>query len=138
MNKKDIVILKLWDNEEVIVEMNIEHFLEMQREDLNQWVKEFYISSMQRTICYSDIKWKQGKTQYLSIEAPKNEPTLAEKEKSAEILRKLAKKAEEWKEKRFIERRNEILEDLRKKEVALGLETTIDKIEWYNKLKLTK
>jgi len=51
-------------------------------------------------------------------------------------MKELYKKHSVNKEERFIERRNEILEGLRKKEVALGLQTTVEKIENYNRIKL--
>lgn len=133
MNKKDITRLILWNDDIVEIEMNIEDFLTMQTEDKSNWVTEFYVSKLQRSVTYSNIKDKQGKTQFLSIEAPKNEPTQAERDKGLAIARNLLKKAWVNKEKRFIERRNEILEDLRKREVALGLETTLEKIENYNR-----
>ena len=118
--------------------MNIEDFLKMQSEDKANWINEFLVTKLQRSVTYTNIKDKQWKTQYLSIEAPKNEPTQAEKDKSAVILRELAKKAEVNKLARFIEKRNTILERLRLEEVRLWEMTTVDKIECYNKYKLTK
>jgi len=34
MNKQDITILTLWSNETVIVKMDIEDFIQMQKQDL--------------------------------------------------------------------------------------------------------
>ena len=54
------------------------------------------------------------------------------------MMRELAKKANEGKEERFILKRNDILERLRLEEKRLWLMATVDKIECYNKYKLTK
>ena len=134
--KKEISILTSWKGEVYEIDWNIKDYMNMKTQAKQNWEDWFWCEKYQTYIKFAALEKETWKTQYISIEPPKYEPTQAEREKSAEILRKLYKKAEEGKQERFIKRRNEILEDLRKKEVQLGLETTIDKIEWYNRLKL--
>ena len=107
--------------------------MNMKSQAKQNWEDWFWCEKYQTFIKFSALEKESGKTQFLSIEAPKNEPTQAERDKGLAIARNLFKKAWVNKEKRFIERRNEILEDLRKREVALGLQTTVDKIENYNR-----
>ena len=134
--KKEITILTSWKGDIYEIDWKIKDYMNMKSQAKQNWEDWFWCEKYQTYIKFSALEKETWKTNYLSIEAPKYEPTQAEREKSSLIIKELAKKAEENKEKRFIERRNEILEDLRKKEVALGMQTTVDKIDKYNKLKL--
>ena len=137
--KKEITILTTWDwNTVYEIDCSLKEYLAMQIEVKNKWEDWFLSEKYNEKIKFWKIGSEKWKTQYLSIEAPKNEPTQAEKDKSAVILRELAKKAEVNKLARFIEKRNTILERLRLEEVRLWEMTTVDKIECYNKYKLTK
>jgi len=138
MNKKNITILTLWDWERIIIEMDIENFIEMQREDLSIGMKEFYISYLKRTICYSDIKWKQWKTNYIALEAPKQEfkeSTPEERKARDKMLAEMLEKTYNARKKNFITERNRILFELAKTEKRFDFQTTIEKLEDYNKIK---
>jgi len=140
MNKQDITILTLWSNETVIVKMDIEDFIQMQKQDLMDWEKEFYIASLRRTITYSDIKWKQWKTNFISdtklIEAPKKiELTDDERKARDKMINEMLEKTYEWRKKTFFKTREWILKDLAKAEKRFDLQTTLEKIEELNKLR---
>jgi len=118
--------------------MEIEQFLQMQREDMTAWIKEFYISSLKRTISYSDIKGKQWKTNYLSIEAPKKEfkeSTPEERKARDKMLSEMLEKTYEARKKNFTIERQRILKELAKTEARFNLQTTQDKLEELNKLR---
>jgi len=138
MNKKDITILTLWNEEKVIVDMNIEAFIEMQKEDKSLWEKEFYIYKLQRTITYSDIKGKQWKTNYLALPEPKKEykePTPEERKARNKMLKEMLDKTYEARKKTFSIERKRILKELAKAEKRFSLQTTIDKLEELNKFR---
>ena len=141
MNKKEVTILTLWNWEEITVEMTIESFLTMQNEDLNNWIKEFFISKLRRTITYSDIKWKIGKTLHFTLPEPSSpkkefkELTPSEREKRDKMIAEVLEKTKEWRKKRFIEERTRILKDLEARELRFWLDTTISKLAEYTKLK---
>ena len=134
--KKEIAILTTWKWDIYHIDWNIKDYMNMKTQAKQNWEDWFWCEKYQTYIKFASLEKETWKTQYISIEAPKDELTQAEKDKSAEILRKLAKKAEVNKEERFIKKRNEILERLRLEEVRLWIETTVDKIEWYNRLKV--
>ena len=136
--KKEITILTSWKWDIYEIDWNIKDYMNMKTQAKQNWEDWFWCEKYQTYIKFASLEKESWKTQYLSIEAPKNEPTQAEKDKSAVILRELAKKAEVNKLARFIEKRNKILERLRLEEVRLWEMTTVDKIECYNKYKLTK
>ena len=136
--KKEITILTSWKWDIYEIEWNIKDYMNMKTQAKQNWEDWFWSEKYQTYIKFASLEKETWKTQFLSIEAPKYEPTQAEKDKSSEILRNLAKNAEINKEKRFIEKRNDILERLRLEEVRLWMQTTVDKIEQYNRLKLTK
>lgn len=139
MNKKDLTLLYSWGSKDIYeIDWSIKDYINMKTQAKQNWEDWFWCEKYQTYIKFASLEKESWKTQYLSIEAPKNEPTQAEKDKSAVILRELAKKAEVNKLARFIEKRNDILERLRLEEVRLWEMTTVDKIECYNKYKLTK
>ena len=136
--KKEIIILTSWKWEVYEIDWKVKDYLNIKTQAKQNWEDWFWCEKYQTYIKFASLEKESWKTQYLSIEAPKNEPTQAEKDKSAVILRELAKKAEVNKLARFIEKRNDILERLRLEEVRLSEMPTVDKIECYNKYKLTK
>ena len=134
--KKEITILTSWKWDRYEIDWNIKDYMNMKSQAKQNWEDWFWCEKYQTYIKFSALEKETWKTKFLSIEAPKYEPTQAERDKGVLMMRELAKKANEWKEERFIKRRNEILEDLRKREVALWMQTTVDKIENYNRIKL--
>lgn len=158
MNKSDITILTLWDWEKINVNMHINDFLDMQKTDVKSWRKEFYISDLLRTINYSDIKWKQWKTQYIALPEPekpktlltmsdtekknlqKNDPDIyyqmeqEEKKHRAnrnKIIKDLMENSKERRTKKFMEERTIDLKKLAATERSFWLKTTESKLlEW--------
>lgn len=138
MNQKNITILILWNDEKVIVEMDIEEFIEMQKEDLSLWEKEFYLSQLKRTISYSDIKGKQWKTQYIALSEPKKEskePTAQERIERDKMISEMLDKTYENRRKTFLGTRKDILKQLAKSERRFKLQTTEEKLEELNILR---
>lgn len=136
---QEVTILKTWKGEKFEIDMKYEDFLVMEREAKSRWEDWFNSSKYRRFIKFSSIEDKIWKTKYLALEAPKEEfreKTPEESQKIAETIETAMKKTEEWRKKRFYERRNEILEDLARTERMFWMETTIEKLEKYNKLKI--
>lgn len=134
--KKELTILTSWKWDIYEIDWNVKDYMQMKSQCKQNWEDWFWCEKYMTFIKFSALEKETGKTNYIAIEAPKRESTPAEKEKASQILKDLAKKAEEGKEERFIKKRNEILERLRLDEVRLWLQTTVDKIEQYNRLKL--
>ena len=134
--KKEITILTSWKWDVYEIEWSVEDYMKMQMEAKAKWEDWFWSNKYRCKIKFSALEKESWKTHYLSIEAPKYEPT--QEQKASLIIKELAKKAEINKEERFIKKRSDILENLRLEEKRLWLMPTVEKIECYNKYKLTK
>lgn len=138
MNEKNITILTLWDNEKVEIEMDIEEFIQIQKEDKELWEKEFYVIKLKRSISYSDIRGKQGKTNYIALPEPKKEfkeLTPNERRDRDKMLKGMLEKTYNARKKTFTETRKNILKELAKSEKRFNLQTTIQKLEELNQLR---
>lgn len=138
--KKEITFLPTWDWS-IIYELDwsIEDYVEMKKKIKEEWWDSFRSDKYRTEIKFNSIQNPRGKTQYIALEAPKEEykeKTVAEREKIAETIRKAYKTTEEGRKKRFIERKQEILLELEKKELEFWLDSTLEKLKDYNKLKL--
>ena len=137
-NQKNVTILTLWDWEQIVVNVDIEEFMQCQREDISNWIKELYLSEFKRTVSYADIKWKQGKTRHYYLPQPEQKKLAYTPEQNIEVQKKIDKMMEityEWRKRNFINNRQVILEKLAKTEKQFEVTTTLDKLEELNLLR---
>lgn len=139
--KKEIVILTLWSEEKIEIEnISYENFIKQMEEKKKTGSDWINILSLRRFLKFSaiaDIKWK---TNYIALEAPKQEYkelTKQEREKRDDYIKKMLEKTFDWRKKKFIlNTRVEILENLAKQERYFWLQTTKEKLqelEWFIK-----
>ena len=136
--KQEVTILKTWKWEELEIDMKYEDFLILEWNAKTQWVDWFNSTKYRRFIKFSAIEDKIWKTKYLALEAPKEEykeKTPEEREKIAETIKNAMEMTESGRKKRFYERRKELLEYLAKSEKMFWMETTLEKLDKYNKIK---
>lgn len=135
--KKEITILTSWKGEIYEIDWNIKAYINMKTQAKQNWEDWFWSEKYQTFIKFASLEKEQGKTNYLTIEAPNQtiEPTQEEIKIKADFLRDIHKKTYDTRKKKFIEKRKQILSDLAKKELEYELETTESKLEEYNLLK---
>jgi len=136
--KKEIVILQTWDNEEIILEVEFWKWIATKTEAKSKWEDWILIKTLNRYIKFANIKDEKWKTQYLSLEAPKKEFkwfTPEERKNFNKAKETILEKTKEWRMKKFITKRENILKQLARDEERFWLDTTISKLEEYNILK---
>ncbi len=136
MNTKEITILTTWKWEVFEIEMKYEDYLVLEKNCKAKREDWFNSSKYRQFIKFSSIESIKWKTLYLALPEPKK-PKLTKKDMQviqAEIKRWL-EITFEGRKKRFLDRREETLKQLEKEEKYFDLETTIFKLNDYNKVK---
>ena len=137
--KKDITIITLWSDEELILDTDFDNWLKSKTNAKNNNEDWILIRKLDRYIKFSNIKDEKGKTQHLSLEAPKKEFksfTPEERKKRDENIKNILAKTFEWRKKSFLDKRESILKDLEKQEIYFWLETTTQKLKDFSLLKI--
>lgn len=141
MTKEEVTILTLKNNEKIELPINIDKYLELEKELKANKEQGIYIKSLKRQITFFNIIDIQGKTKHLSLEAPKKEykePTPEEKIKHIAFVKEMLEKTYDWRKKRFRERRDKILKSLAQEELKFKLETTLNKLKELESKRLQK
>ncbi len=152
---KEVTILKTWKWEEFQIDMKYEDFLVFEKTLLNKWEDGFNSSDYRRYIKFSAIEDKIWKTLHLSLPPPKKDSLSLMWSEEKKLLKesnpqkyfeleqkdlnrrknienhskKILDKIKPWIQKRFIEKRREILKKLAFDEKKHWLETTLEKLE---------
>jgi len=138
--KKDITILQSWGWKDIYhIDWNIKDYMNMKTQAKQNWEDWFWSEKYQTFIKFASLEKEQGKTQYLSIEATKQEfkeSTPEEREKFEKFKHAMLKETYEWRKRKFHEKRKEILEQLARDEKRFELETTLDKLLELEAIKL--
>ena len=136
-----------WD----IFELNIwfEDFLKYEKLQKSKWETDLILKDYQTAIKFTDIRKKGSKRILFNLPASwelieenkmlwpwKKELTQEERNKINETIKKGLEKTFEKRRKKFLEQRKIILDQLAKDELRFWLETTLEKLEKFNKLKL--
>lgn len=136
--KKEITLITTWDNEVIELNASFDEWIKSKNWAKAKWEDWFKPKWVDRYIKFANIKDERWKTQYLALEAPKKEFKLFTPEerknfnKAKEII---LEKTKEWRMKKFIAKRENILKQLARDEERFWLETTISKLEEYKILK---
>lgn len=139
--KKEITILYTWWSKDIYeIDWNIKDYMNMKTQAKQNWEDWFWSEKYQTFIKFASLEKEQGKTLHLALEEPKKEIRTPEqlkqdRQKLEAIHKKWLEENEDTIKKRFIEKRNKILNDLAKEEKRFWLTSTLFKQEQYNKLK---
>lgn len=132
-----VTILTTWSDEILEIEAPMQVWMEEKLKAKNKWEDWIYLKKYDRYLKFSNIKDEQGKTKYLALEEAKEEFkefSPEERKKITEEVKRGLELTREWRLKRFVRRRQEILEQLAKEEKYFDLETTISKLRKYREL----
>jgi len=135
MTNKDITVLTTWADETIEIKSNIEHWLMVKNEAKWNWEDWIYIEDLKRFIKFSNIKDEQGRTLYIALPTPKTEKkdikdmTPEQRKERQELLDRIWEQTKDWRKKKFIESRKEILKRLAVDEDRHWLETTRSKLQ---------
>jgi len=161
--KSEITILKTWKWEIFEIDLKYEDFLIIESQLKMKWEDWFNSEKYRRFIKFSAIEDKIWKTRYLSLEQPKKDKRFCEmshtekedlkktnndlyykllhddekrREKIAEKIKKAMDQTLDGRKKNFLIYRDGVLKELEKREKDFWLETTIEKLNQYLKLKI--
>lgn len=132
-----LIIMQDW--EEIFVERTKEQINKAIDEAIS--IKRNYITIdyLDRDIYFNYIKDKRKKVKYLALEAPKKEFkwfTPEERKNFNKTKEIILEKTKEWRMKKFLIRKENILKQLARDEERFWLETTLNKLKEINNLKL--
>lgn len=134
--KEEVTILKTWKWETIEIDMKYEDFLLMEVDLKSKWEDWFNSSKYRRYIKFSSIEDKIWKTKYISLPEPSkwtpyHKLSKKEKDKIQEKISEMMDKTYEARKKKFIERRKDLLDKLKKEEEYFWLKTTNEKLSEY-------
>ena len=138
MNTKEITILTTWKWEVFELDMKYEDYLILETKVKWNWEDWFNSSKYRQKIKFASIETVKWKTLYLALPEPKKQKkqyTDEQRKENVKKIRQIANITIEMRQKRFIEKRNQILNNLHFEELELWLESTKNKLSEYNKLK---
>ncbi len=137
MNTIEWTLIIMQDWEEIFVEFTKDQINKAIDEALSCKRNYITINKLNRDIYFNYIKDKRAKTRYIALPEPKVKCEMTREER-AEYKRKekqILADTYEGRKKRFLARRQETLKQLEKEEKYFDLETTIFKLNDYNKVK---
>ncbi len=136
--KKEITLIKTFDNNEYQIQINIRDWNKLVSDTKAKWENKIFLKDYNENLYFSQIKYEKWKTQYLALEAPKKEFkwfTPEERKNFNKAKEIILEKTKEWRMKKFIIKRENILKQLARDEERFWLETTISKLEEHKILK---
>lgn len=140
--------IETYDGEKYTIDMDYLDFCKMEVEKKKAWEEYLRIANCKTSIKWNSIKKTSWSKLTMSIDEEESdkilkldkskiiEKTPEERKAMADNLRKIAWVTFEARQKKFLEERKQILMQLSKREVYFQLETTINKLEDYKKLKI--
>ena len=136
--KKEITLITTWDNEVIELNASFKEWTDSKNWCKARWEDWFKPKWVDRYIKFANIKDERWKTQYLALEATKKEFkwfTPEERKNFNRAKEIILEKTKEWRMKKFIAKRENILKQLAKDEERFGLETTLKQLQEYKILK---
>lgn len=137
--KKEITKLITWENEIIELEISFEDWIKTKTFAKSKWDDWIYILNNSRFLKFSNLKDEIKQIKFISLPQAKKEKKVYTKEEwemYRRIKEEALRKTFEWRKKRFIQRRTEMLKRLAEDERDFWLETTLEKLEQFNKLKI--
>lgn len=130
MNTKEITILITWKGFVYELEESIEDYLTMKSYQKSIWEDGFKSNKYREYIKFANLSSEKWRTLYIALPEPKKklEMTDKEREETQEFIKNVMKRTEEWRKKRFLEQRQEILQNLANREKSFWMDTTLSKI----------
>ncbi len=141
--KKEVTLLKTWKDEEYKLDMSIQDYIGMKMKTLQEWWDWFFSSKYNEFLKFSRFESEKGKTDYIYLEWPKDVKEKREltPQERIQLKKNIAEAMERSKERRFrefLEERNNILKKLAEREKEFWTETTIEKLNEYEELRVEK
>lgn len=143
--KKEVTILKTWKwEQEYKIDMNIEEYLGMKVWILKEGGDGFFSKKYNEFLKFARFESEKWKTDHIYLEWPKEKEEEKKRkeeltpEQKVQMKKNIAKAMERSKERRyrdFIEEKKNILNRLADQEKHFWVETTVDKLKEYDKLK---
>lgn len=136
--KKEITLITTWDNEIIELNASFKEWIDSKNWAKARWEDWFKPKWVDRYIKFANIKDERWKTQYLALEAHKKDFkwfTPEERKNFNKAKEIILEKTKEWRMKKFIAKRENILKQLAKDEARFGLETTLKQLQEYKILK---
>ena len=137
--KKEVTKLITWENEIIELEIDFQSWINAKTTAKIKWDDWIYILNNSRFLKFANINDELKKVKYIALPQAKTDKKVYTKEES-EMYRRIKeealRKTFEWRKKNFLKKRAEILKRLAEDEAYFWLETTNEKLEEFNKLKV--